>query len=771
MSVRTRGLLATLGLILVVLTTHYGVLLRAPNHHMFSTAGDGMKNYFTFAWHVEHDTTALGFSGMNAPHGEHLNYVDGQPLFSNVWRGVDAVWPEASKYSVGLVNILIMGSVLLSAVFLFLILFRSGVDHRLAAIAAVVIALMSMQVLRGIQAHYALAYSWCLPASIWAGLQQWRSVRPWVDSMLLCLLLLAWLWIHVYLGFMACALILLWALLAAPARGERMNRPAMLVAPVLALVLFQVVMVLSDTHTDRTEHPFGFFHYHTTWTSLLTPDHMWDSPLAEHLLGIGSAEVAENWAYLGLGGLLMIGVLLIAGTCAAVVPKWRSAAGDVLPPPSSGHFTALLLAGLVLLLFSFALPFSLGLEDLFWRMPVIRQFRAPGRFAWAFHFTTFLFVIIALWRWQAHARNSLWKWVPRSVLLIGLSLGAYEAWHMHAFIGAQVLDKKNLLNEELLPQDIRAMVGHARASRAVALINLPYFHNGAEELMIPVDEEGLLLGQVVAYHSGIPMASSSLTRTGLEEVRWNIRAFGPTWYERPKLERWKATDTLLVLVAHALDDPYDKAILARTVELVEIGTHRMGRIAVADLLRDDRARLRSAWSAAMDTLSAQDAWTTDRPGSHFHHNTFDGLPGPHVMRGAGAFSGLKRDFNVLARIAPNTLDTGRSYIASFWYFDRGPMRCHSFIGIDEKDPLTGEGWWDHYTDARFSRTIVGDWSLIELPFTLRDPAHELQLFITGQPYYPDSIHVDELWIRAADADVYRRDPDGRIWKNGHFIDP
>lgn len=100
------------------------------------------------------------------------------------------------------------------------------------------------------------------------------------------------------------------------------------------------------------------------------------------------------------------------------------------------------------------------------------------------------------------------------------------------------------------------------------------------------------------------------------------------------------------------------------------------------------------------------------------------------------------------------------------------MRCHAFVGIDEHDPESGQGWWDHYTDPRFSRTLDGDWSLVELPFSVRDGAHEITLFVTGEAFYPDSIYVDELLIRDASVDVLRSDSlSGVLWYNGHRLRP
>jgi hypothetical protein len=164
--------------------------------------------------------------------------------------------------------------------------------------------------------------------------------------------------------------------------------------------------------------------------------------------------------------------------------------------------------------------------------------------------------------------------------------------------------------------------------------------------------------------------------------------------------------------------------------------------------------------------------TSPGPDTFLFNLDFDSLDATHVRSGEGAFSGMKRDFNLIAALPAQAMDTGITYMASFWYYNRGPMRCHAFVGIDDQDPATGKGAWNYFTDPRFARTIVGDWSLVELPFRKGGLGHELNLFITGQPYYRDSIWVDELSVRVADVDVYRMDSlSGRLWFNNQWIGP
>ncbi|MBK6776979.1 MAG: hypothetical protein IPG74_14470 [Flavobacteriales bacterium] len=114
------GLLVAVGLSLAGLWVHYGAVLKAPGDHLFSDHGDGLKNYFGFAWHARYDTTASVFAGMNHPYGEHIGYPDAQPIFTNTWRVLLDVMPEWHVDSVAVVNLLMLLSIPLCAVFLYL---------------------------------------------------------------------------------------------------------------------------------------------------------------------------------------------------------------------------------------------------------------------------------------------------------------------------------------------------------------------------------------------------------------------------------------------------------------------------------------------------------------------------------------------------------------------------------------------------------------------------------------------------------------------------
>ncbi len=66
----------------IALLFAYKPVLVSPQKFL-AAGGDGMKNYYTYMYHVRYDTTYWGFEGMNHPFGENILFTDNQPLFAN----------------------------------------------------------------------------------------------------------------------------------------------------------------------------------------------------------------------------------------------------------------------------------------------------------------------------------------------------------------------------------------------------------------------------------------------------------------------------------------------------------------------------------------------------------------------------------------------------------------------------------------------------------------------------------------------------------------
>jgi len=58
LSTTSSWFLALAVVMLAFLLHFYGHVLQSPNSVLLTSDGDGLKNYFTYAWHVEYDPTS-----------------------------------------------------------------------------------------------------------------------------------------------------------------------------------------------------------------------------------------------------------------------------------------------------------------------------------------------------------------------------------------------------------------------------------------------------------------------------------------------------------------------------------------------------------------------------------------------------------------------------------------------------------------------------------------------------------------------------------------
>ena len=78
-----KGLILTVTISLAFLLTFYGNILSSPNSVLFTADGDGIKNYYTYAYHIKNDSSFNHFEGMNYPYGELVVYTDGHYALAN----------------------------------------------------------------------------------------------------------------------------------------------------------------------------------------------------------------------------------------------------------------------------------------------------------------------------------------------------------------------------------------------------------------------------------------------------------------------------------------------------------------------------------------------------------------------------------------------------------------------------------------------------------------------------------------------------------------
>ncbi|MFO7790784.1 MAG: hypothetical protein R6V32_09450, partial [Bacteroidales bacterium] len=255
---KTTALLMALVLSFIFLLIFYKPLLLNPNQHLFTNWGDGIKNYYTYTYHITHDSSYVYFEGMNYPYGELHQFTDGQPLLSSIVKTISKIIPGTENYAIGILNLFLLLSFVIASILLALILTEYRVPPLLSGLSAVAVMCLAPQIHR-FGGHLSLGYFFAFPLA-WYLLILYNKHKKWLFSILLFLVNLGLLFTHPYLCVMNTAFILLFFICKFIVSGRNniwIQIIHLFVQGILPLIIWMLYIKVFDSHPNRPENVFS----------------------------------------------------------------------------------------------------------------------------------------------------------------------------------------------------------------------------------------------------------------------------------------------------------------------------------------------------------------------------------------------------------------------------------------------------------------------------------------------------------------------------------
>jgi len=472
----------------MLVSLFFGNELSEPNSYFMSEAGDGYKNYYTFSYHQQFDSSFSHFNGMAYPYGEHIVFTDGQPslaLFSWPFRGL-------GNYSIALINLLMMLGIGLSAWILTKLFIRFGMTRGGSLFAATAIALMSPQIMR-FSAHYALAYCFVVPWFIYTAFLY--AEKPsfkrsiWV---FLCVAIITGL--HLYYFLMAACFIGAYYLIEFFRRkNQSIGKYALafVLQIILPFALYMLWMKASDSVIDRPSIPYGMLEYMALWEGVFLPYYFFHDSAVFQALDVRKVN-SEALAYVGWPATLYFIYFLLSRVKLLVQKKAKA---EWL----KGH--AIFVAGFFVFLFAATLPFLMNTSFGEKYGGPLLQFRSLGRLSWVFYYALNIFMFVQL----AGTRKRIGV-ILSSIATLVLFL---QGLHFNAEYSQQLGKKRYAIDGA---EKLNAYSNHV-------LFPLPYFHLGSENISTPHDDEYLAEPIMsLSLSSGLPTYASMMSRTSLSQT-------------------------------------------------------------------------------------------------------------------------------------------------------------------------------------------------------------------------------------------------------------
>lgn len=782
---RVKGAVIACALSVVVLYIFFGKILTAPNRYFFSADGDGLQSYYTAYYHIRYDSSYSLFSGMNYPYPEHVMFSNCQPAVTNVMKLFNRWFFDISGYVPAVFNLLMLFSIVLAALFLYLLLtgLNIGVVYSITVSAG--LAFLSPQLYR-FGGHYSLSYVFFIPVVFYFILRFDRH-PSYLKSIIFGIFILLMASFHAYyFAFGAFIMAGYWLYkVFAEYKTRKLYIPSIhiLIQLVIPYFLLAAWSYFSSAAGDRTSFPSGFLTYKTTWEGIfLTEGSGFYGQYGNFIHAIRPDW--EGWAFIGKTAAVgcffifhlfsavffypsdhihLAAFILTAGIGFIIFmffKRWKN------PLKLTDHrlLNVFLWTSVAALLFSYAWPFTF-LPRLLEYSGSLRQFRAVGRFSWIFFWMANIAAFYLLYHLKVNKYLKYSFWVLAFVFLF------HDAWNNTRHRPTQLANRIVAMEDRGNRPDEYEWLNKINVKEFQAIIPLPYFHNGSENLGIN-PEQGILKDAIIAsWKSGLPMTASFLSRTSLSRSKQNIEMYLEP-YRRPQvLDDFPSKKPFLVMVKRNVEISGSGSEFIRASTKIYSSSgydfYSLGFRELESVYDSIEGRVRAEISE--QELFRMKEWISPDSVMDFIFNDFKNVnPGKQgyftrgqmekeISDGAGIYEGFLPGYHANER-----------WLLSFWFYgiDRDILP-RTVVKIEIRSG-------NHYIFSPYYwrlasgiKCMDGSWGLFEMPFELETDTNKIRIRLENKEISKGYFIIDNLLLHPEKRDIFFKGKD-YLFKNNRY---
>lgn len=760
----------TLFLFVAAISTTYFVLLdllRDPAHVVHELGGDSMKNYFAYLYHSMYGS-GWKFTGINYPYGEHVLFLDAQPLISITLGALRQLITWTPDRLNVILNLLMAFSFFLAVVYAYKVLSRFKLSYWWSVVFAVLIVTTSAQnfnVLGG----YGLYYAFVTPM-IFYWFVCYRDNNSIKYPVYVFLLASTVMFLHPY----QLALILVWTLFyslshividKSTIKQKLKHVLPMLISVVAAIIIFKLTLLVTDNVTDRPAYPHGLLSYCTTFDHLFKNNNsIYSQYLLKHgIINTIPSQVVGYYGYTGLAVLSTILCFIIYVILQIVRGKGKHIHNNIV-----GTFSPIwLLIGLAALLFSMGIPFIWGLDFLFDYIASFRQFRALGWFALLFYYVATVFASVLLYGLYKKSliNKKVFGIVAFLVVILiwaGESYGVVQQFRSRtkgAYYNYDFFYSKKIKSwGELLQEH------NYTAKDFQAVLHIPYCHIGSEKIWLSRSAWGVCMAMKAGFELQLPLIEANMSRTSWEQTFKQIKiAGGPYTYKELLHSVEDKRPWLLMTLEDEKLNPNDEYIINQAKLLGKVSgmnTYILypSKLKGADELAQEYAKTVASYKALGDTSICN---------VDMYYNHYNDGSNTNMLFGKGAALPITDKDTAFEVIDISAWDKEQLYEASAWVLvnDINYRTPNIVVSLFDKD---GTGLAKHNMPASESTDVQGLWFRPSLFFNLPPTATTIVLSINerGEDAY---YGLDELLIRQVADTLISIDSEGRVMANNHLL--
>ena len=719
---------------------------------------------------------------MNYPFGENIFFSPCQPLISNSVKFISK-FHDISGAVVGITNLIMLFSIVASSLFLYLIFKELGLPSVYSSLAATGIAFLSPQIQR-LCGHYTLTYQFAIPALIYL-LFKFHSFPSIKKSLLIALLTFFMASTHLYFFAIFAAMTLFYWIAMYFSKENPFHNFAFCIKHFsiqmfLPFLLIESIMVFSNSVYDRTSTPWGFLYYKSAWQSVFLPLGHPLGNLLNKFFTIPELQW-EGIAYIGLVSTIVfvaiffIPLLRWKKSLAASQQRTKEKERRLMPSDNK-VLNIFFWASLLILVYSFGIPFIFHMNFLLDYIGFLKQMRAIGRFAWVFYYVMNILAFYLVYHWANKIHVPLLRGIKGEVkiyLTSAILILSYDVYYQVNILPAEILNNHIVQledSENLLPEN--QWLKKINVSDFQAIIPLPYFHIGSENIWINPSSQIFKDAYIVSLKTGIPITAVSSSRTSLSQTYKNIALVMEPNEDLKILKDFPNHLPFLVIACEndIVNEP-EKHLLSLCTPLFKTSIFNVYQLNYDQLssLTKSLYNMTKEEFVSKKTTIIDKFFSTDSI-KNFVLNNFDDSIYQYSFNGKGTYRRSIRDINTIFYGTPPNLKANEKYVFSFWMKDfQKDLYPRSTIEITFIDSA-GQNYRVNYSNPhKIFKRFQGDWTLLEKEIIFKNKNDKIKITIWNSDLAKkDTLTIDDFLIRPALTDLYEIG-DKEINKNNrHF---
>ncbi len=756
-----KGFLLTLILSFLVLEVFYGKLLVHINTVYFGDSGDALQSYYSALYHIRYDKTFFHTDGMNYPYGESIFFTGGHLPVLGLLRIINLIIP-VSNYTIGILNMVMLLSIIACALSIYLIFKEFSLPPLYASAVAVGITFLSPQIMR---LGGTLSYEFFIPLFLYLLIRFYRKPSFKISAIISLLTFFA-ITTHFYFFVFFCFLSMFyWAVLffTGESNFNKIGFIAkhILIQTILPFLLLNTLLYITNHANDRTQYPWGFFEYTSSWAGVLFPFGKPYENLTHIIYNPTSSPQWEGITYIGVFGVVSFFILILVFLIKVLTKNFK----QLFAVTDNKLLNIFFWASIGALLYSFGYPFIWKKELFLPYIGPLKEVRALGRFSWLFLYSMNIVAFYNIYQWTLK-KDTIVKYclLAIAIILLGYDVYTFENHHEDAINVSinELTDRQNNLSADNWLNDIKT-------SLYQAIIPLPYYHVGSENLWINSSSDLLKYVYIVSLKTGLPTTAVMLSRTSLSQTYKNISLVLEPYRNLEILKDMPSTKPFLVMAQPDKINEHEKYLLSKCKFLWQTPKYSVYELSYSTLQHYSD----SLYAQTKEKLATTKTYLVDNYKStdsikDFIHLDFDDKPNAITYQGKGSYSGNIRKYNILYEgCVPNYKDS--NYVFSFWMYNyTTDLYPRSVIEVQLKDSLDHSYKVDYPGTQNMLKTLDGKWALLEEEVKIRHASDKIKITLWNTDIWKnEQLLINQFWLKPVSCDIYQETSE-YIFKNNRY---